>query len=84
MSRLRHALWDCFVLQDDEIERDQRHAILHEAIDELPRHAKRVMRGHLAGDSLGMMARKMGRSQTWVRTVLAEARDAVRQHVVGA
>jgi RNA polymerase sigma factor (sigma-70 family) len=71
-------------LPDDVIQREQIHQILHEAIAELPRHERRVMKGHLAGNSLGKMARKMGRSLTWTRGVLAEAREYVRSAVVEA
>lgn len=71
-------------LPDHVIEREQRARLLHNAIAELPPQEQRVIRGHLAGDSLGTMARELGRSLTWTRLKLSEARESVRAAVVGA
>jgi RNA polymerase sigma factor (sigma-70 family) len=70
-------------LQDAQAEREQIHRILAAAIAELPDPERRVMRSHLEGDSLGATARQMGRSLTWTRAKLAEAREAVRVAIVG-
>ena len=64
-------------LQDVEVEREQIHSILQRAISALPELEQRVLRGNLAGHSLTRTAGEMGRSLTWTRAKLAEARDAV-------
>ena len=71
-------------LADAVIQHEQVHALFEEAVEGLPRQARRVMRRHLAGESLSTMARKLKRAPTWARGVLAEAREAVREYVVGA
>ena len=71
-------------LADAVVEREQIRQLLHEAIEELPHVERRVMRGHLAGESLGAMARAMGKSLTWTRGVLSSARDSVRADVGGS
>lgn len=71
-------------LPDAEIQRDQIHRMLHSAIAGLPDPERRVMRAHLDGDSLGATARELGRSLTWTRAKLADAREAVRVAVRGA
>ena len=70
-------------LADVVVERDQIRQRLHEAIAELPDLEQNVMRGHLAGESLGAIARASGRSLTWTRGVLGAAREAVRAAVAG-
>jgi RNA polymerase sigma factor (sigma-70 family) len=70
-------------LQDEMAERDEIHAILQRAITALPPLERRVLRGHLAGDSLTLTARDMGRSLTWTRAKLAEARQTVGVAVRG-
>lgn len=70
-------------LQDEIAEREQIHRILQNAISALPELERRVMRGHLAGDSLSLTARQMGKSLTWTRAKLAEAREAVGVAVRG-
>lgn len=70
-------------LQDEVAAREQIHAILQRAISALPALERRVLRGHLAGDSLSLTARGMGRSLAWTRATLAEARAAVGIRVRG-
>ena len=69
---------------DAVVEREQLHRLLHEAIAELPPPERHVIDRHLAGDSLGAIARASGRSLTWTRGVLGAAREAVRAAVVGS
>ena len=64
-------------LQDEVAQREQIHEILHAAIADLPRLERRVLRGHLNGDSLSTTAKTMKRSLAWTRGALATAREAV-------
>jgi RNA polymerase sigma factor (sigma-70 family) len=64
-------------LQDEMAEREEIHQILQDAITALPAAERRVLRGHLAGDSLSVTAHAMGRSLTWTRGVLQQARANV-------
>jgi RNA polymerase sigma factor (sigma-70 family) len=70
-------------LQDEMAAREEIHAILQRAITALPPLEQRVLRGHLAGDSLSLTARHLGRSLTWTRAKLAEARQTVGVAVRG-
>jgi RNA polymerase sigma factor (sigma-70 family) len=70
-------------LQDEMAEREEIHRILQRAITALPDVERRVLRGHLAGDSLSLTAHHLGRSLTWTRAKLAEARQAVGVAVRG-
>ncbi len=64
-------------LPDVDAERNQIHAMLWAAIDALPEIERRVLRAQLDGQSLAMTAREVGRSVTWTRAKLAEARELV-------
>lgn len=70
-------------LADAIAEREEIHRILAAAIAGLPTLEQRVLRGHLDGQSLAATAHSMGRSLTWTRAKLAEAREQVTVRVRG-
>jgi RNA polymerase sigma factor (sigma-70 family) len=74
---------DPAALADAIAEREEIHRILANAIARLPELEQRVLRGHLDGQSLAVTAKSMGRSLTWTRAKLAEAREAVGAVVRG-
>jgi len=61
----------------DVAERNQIHRLLCDAIAGLPDLEQRVLRGQLAGQPLAETARQVGRSVTWTRAKLTEARAMV-------
>jgi RNA polymerase sigma factor (sigma-70 family) len=68
---------DCRPLPDAQAEQREIRRMLSEAIGQLPEMEQRVLRGQLAGQSLAVTARQVGKSVTWTRAKLAEAREAV-------
>ncbi len=64
-------------LADELAEREQVHRMLADTIAGLPALEREVLRGQLSGQSLAVTAKGMGRSLTWTRATLAEARKAV-------
>lgn len=64
-------------------EQNEIHRLLASAIAELPDLEQRVLRGQLAGQPLAVTARQVGRSVTWTRAKLAEARTMVAISVRG-
>lgn len=66
-----------------EAERNEIHRLLASAIADLPDLEQRVLCGHLAGQPLAVTAREVGRSVTWTRAKLAEARTMVGMKVRG-
>lgn len=62
---------------DELAEREEIHRLLTAAIEGLPDLERTALRGQLAGQSLAVTARQMGRSLTWTRTRINEARRAV-------
>jgi RNA polymerase sigma factor (sigma-70 family) len=70
-------------LADEIAEREEIHRMLTDAIAGLPDLEQRVLRGHLDGESLAVTAKQMGRSLTWTRAKLAEAREQVGAVVRG-
>lgn len=64
-------------IADEVVEREQIHAMLQDAIADLPRMERRVLRGQLAGQTLALTASQVGRSVTWTRAMLAQARTMV-------
>jgi RNA polymerase sigma factor (sigma-70 family) len=64
-------------LGDELAEREEIHRLLHQAIMWLPDDQRDVINGHLAGQRLAVTAKQVGRSLTWTRAKLAEAREAV-------
>jgi RNA polymerase sigma factor (sigma-70 family) len=58
-------------------ERNQIHQILQDAIADLPVSERAALRGQLAGQPLAVTARQLGRSLSWTRAKLAEARILV-------
>jgi len=67
----------------DQAEREQIHRVLQNAIRALPTLERSVLRGQLAGQPLAVTARQVGRSVTWTRAKLAEARTMVGISVRG-
>lgn len=61
----------------DQAERHEIHRHLNDAIQLLPDLERRVLRGQLAGQPLAVTALQVGRSITWTRAKLAEARAMV-------
>lgn len=74
---LLDVLPDARPLPDAEAERNARHQLLAEAIASLPEMERRVLKGQLDGQSLAVTAEQVGKSITWTRAKLAEAREAV-------
>jgi RNA polymerase sigma factor (sigma-70 family) len=68
---------------DELAEREQIHRMLAAAIAGLPELERQALRGQLAGQSLAVTAKQMGRSLTWTRGMLAQAREAVGMAVRG-
>ncbi len=61
----------------DLAERNEIHRLLNEAIAGLPALEREVLRGQLAGQPLAVTASQMGRSVTWTRAKLQDARTMV-------
>lgn len=68
---------DTAPLADEMAQREQIHQMLQDAIADLPRMERRVLRGQLAGQTLALTASQVGRSVTWTRAMLAQARSMV-------
>ena len=68
---------DTLPIADELAQREEIHRLLHEAIADLPDVSAFVLRGQLAGQALATTAAQMGRSVTWTRAKLSEARAAV-------
>ena len=64
-------------------EREDIHRILADHIAMLPSLERRALRGHLSGQPLSVTARSMGRSVTWTRAKLQEARTLVTMSMRG-
>lgn len=71
-------------LPDAIAEREEMMRILQRAIAALPAVEQRALRGHLAGESLSVVAKGMGRSVAATREALASARGRVAAAVRGA
>ena len=67
----------------EQAECNEIHRVLQDAIHELPDLERLVLRGQLAGQPLAVTARQVGRSVTWTRAKLAEARTMVGISVRG-
>ena len=67
----------------EQAERNEIHRLLADAITALPDVERRVLRGQLAGQPLAVTAKAVGRSITWTRQKLAEARTMVGISVRG-
>jgi RNA polymerase sigma factor (sigma-70 family) len=70
-------------LQDELVARQQITARLARAIRDLPAMERTVIMGQLHGQSLSVTAKQVGRSLTWTRAKLAEARELVAIAVRG-
>lgn len=64
-------------------ERNEIHRLLASAIAGLPALERTALRGQMAGQPLATTAKQMGRSITWTRAKLAEARTMVGAAVRG-
>jgi RNA polymerase sigma factor (sigma-70 family) len=70
-------------LPSEIFERKQIEQLLRDAIAALPDLERQVLRANLEGQSLAATAAELGRSLTWTRAKLAEARELVRAAMRG-